>query len=68
MDPPDAGAAAVGTIFDHVFQGFYIQHLRQISIDSCQRHERSWNLKISWNLDLSTGSRSGTLVLEVQLY
>jgi hypothetical protein len=28
MDPPDA-AAAVGTIFDHLFPGFYIQHLLQ---------------------------------------
>jgi hypothetical protein len=25
-------AAAVGTIFDHLFHGFYIQHLRQIRL------------------------------------
>jgi hypothetical protein len=24
MDPPDAGAAAVGTIFDHLLPGFYL--------------------------------------------
>jgi hypothetical protein len=28
IGPPDA-AAAVGTIFDHLFPGFYIQNLRQ---------------------------------------
>jgi hypothetical protein len=32
MDPPDAGAAAVGTIFDNLFPGFYIQHLRQFGV------------------------------------
>jgi hypothetical protein len=30
MDPLDA-AAAVGTIFDHLFPGFYIQHSRQFA-------------------------------------